>query len=88
MLILTKNIRTKMEEIVMKVIKKKNLLKKLAVTTAVTCVVALSISACGKKNKVNENQDPLTGQDTSQSSEAASEGGSDGENGEIGRAHV
>ena len=53
MLILTKNIRTKMEEIVMKVIKKKNLLKKLAVTTAVTCVVALSISACGKKNKVN-----------------------------------
>ena len=68
----------------MKVIKKKNLLKKLAVTTAVTCVVALSISACGKKNKVNENQDPLTGQDTSQSSEAASEGGSDGENGESG----
>ncbi len=68
----------------MKVIKKKNLLKKLAVATAVTCVVALSISACGKKNKVNENQDPLTGQDTSQSSEAASEGGSDGENGESG----
>lgn len=66
----------------MKVIKKKNVLKMLAVTTAVTCAVALSISACGKKDKVNDNQDPLTGQDTSQSSEATENSSGDGENGD------
>ena len=54
----------------MKIIKKRSTLKKIAVTTAVTCAVALSITACGNKNKVNENQDPLTGQDTNQSSQA------------------
>lgn len=64
----------------MKVIKKKSILKKAAVATAVTCAVALSISACGKKDKVNENQDPLTGQDTSQSSEATQEGSGEGDN--------
>lgn len=68
----------------MKVIKKKSVLKKIAVTTAVTCAVALSISACGKKNKVNENQDPLTGQDTSQSTEATEGNGGTGETGETG----
>lgn len=67
----------------MKVIKKKSVLKKLAVTTAVTCAVALSISACGKKDKVNDNQDPLTGQ-TSQSSESTQEGSDDGNSGENG----
>lgn len=73
----------------MKVIKKKSVLKKIAVTTAVTCAVALSISACGKKNKVNENQDPLTGQDTNQSSQApennsGEDGSGNGETGENG----
>lgn len=67
----------------MKVIKKKSVLKKLAVTTAVTCAVALSISACGKKDKVNDNQDPLTGQ-TSQSSESTQEGSDDSNSGENG----
>lgn len=67
----------------MKVIKKKSVLKKLAVTTAVTCAVALSISACGKKDKVNDNQDPLTGQ-TSQSSESTQEGSDNGNSGENG----
>lgn len=68
----------------MKVIKKKSLLKKVAVTTAVTCAVALSISACGKKNKVNENQDPLTGQDTNQSSQAPENNSGDDGNGDNG----
>lgn len=69
----------------MKIIKKRSTLKKIAVTTAVTCAVALSISACGSKNKVNENQDPLTGQDTNQGSQAQdnNNNGDDG-NGENG----
>lgn len=67
----------------MKVIKKKSVLKKIAVTTAVTCAVALSITACGKKDKVNDNQDPLTGQ-TSQSPESTQEGSGDGNSGENG----
>lgn len=61
----------------MKVIKKKSNFKKAAAVTAVTCAVALSISACGRKDKVNENQDPLTGQDTTQSSQATQESGAD-----------
>ena len=81
---MTKNIRTKREEIVMKVIKKKSFFKKAAAVTAVTCAVALSISACGRKDKVNENQDPLTGQDTSQSSQATQESGGDADSGDNG----
>lgn len=71
----------------MKVKKKKNVLKKLAVTTAITCAVALSISACGRKDKVNDNQDPLTGQ-TSQSPESTQEGSNDGNSGENGDGAV
>ncbi len=67
----------------MKVIKKKSMFKKVAVTTALTCAVALCVSACGKKDKVNDNQDPLTGQ-TSQSSESSQEGSSEGGSGENG----
>lgn len=71
----------------MKVIKKKSVLKKIAVTTAVTCAVALSISACGRKDKVNDNQDPLTGQ-TTQSPESTQEGSNDGNSGENGDGAV
>lgn len=59
--------------------KKKKLLKKLTVAAAVSCALMLSLSACGsKKGNVNENQDPLTGEDmsdTSESTENDTEGG-------------
>ena len=48
--------------------KKKNSLRKLAVMTAAVGLIAFSLAACGRKDKVNDNQDPLTGQDTTQSS--------------------
>lgn len=53
--------------------KKKNSLKKFAVMTTAVCLIAFLLEACGRKDKANDNQDPLTGQDTTQS-------GIDGEN--------
>lgn len=47
-----------------------------AILAALCCVCALSISACGKKDNRNENKDPITGADQSQSSESGSEEGS------------
>jgi len=44
--------------------RKKNVLKKFAAAAVIACALTLSLSACGKKDKVNENQDPLTGEDT------------------------
>lgn len=45
---------------------KKNSLRKFAIVTAAVGLVAFSLSACGRKDKANDNQDPLTGQDTTQ----------------------
>lgn len=47
-----------------------------AILAALCCVCALSIAACGKKDNRNENKDPITGADQSQSSESGSEEGS------------
>ena len=67
---------------------KKNLILKLnkkrpavrrAVLAAICCVCVLSISACGKKDNRNENRDPITGADQSQTNESSSEdNGSEG----------
>lgn len=57
--------------------KKKNLLARKAMLAAVCFACALSMSACGKKNNANENRDPLTGQDMSQTNESGTEGGSE-----------
>lgn len=80
-----------------KIMKKMCLLNKKSSTVrrailAAMCVTcALSISACGKRDNRNENKDPITGADQSQtnesgsaegSSEGASEGGSDTANGD------
>lgn len=51
--------------------------KMMLAAMALTC--ALSLAACGNKNKTNENKDPLTGEDTSQTDESSS-ADSDGEN--------
>lgn len=60
--------------------KKKKLLKKLTVAAAVSCALVLSLSACGsKKGNVNENQDPLTGEDMSDTSESTEDNGTNGE---------
>lgn len=48
-----------------------------AVLTAVCLTCALSISACGKRSNTNQNKDPLTGVDQSQTNES---GSSDGAN--------
>lgn len=60
--------------------RKKNLLRKFAVAAVIACALTLSLSACGKKNKVNENQDPLTGEDLTNTQEATQNNGEDGEN--------
>lgn len=63
--------------------KKKDLLKKLTVAAVLSCALALSLSACGnKKGNVNENQDPLTGEDMSNTSEST--GNNDNNQGEGG----
>ncbi|MDE7322142.1 MAG: hypothetical protein K2N73_05335 [Lachnospiraceae bacterium] len=50
-----------------------------AVLTAVCLTCALSISACGKRSNTNQNKDPLTGVDQSQTNESgSSDGGSEG----------
>ncbi|MCM1184887.1 MAG: hypothetical protein NC337_16080 [Roseburia sp.] len=52
--------------------------KMMLAAMALTC--ALALSACGNKNKTNENKDPLTGEDMSQTDESSTEDSS-GENG-------
>ena len=65
--------------------RKKTSFKKQIAVTAIVCAVALSLWACGKKNKVNDNQDPLTGEDLNQTQESTTQDGSEGEeNGENG----
>lgn len=50
-----------------------------AVLAALCVTCALSVSACGKKDNRNENKDPVTGADQSQTNESGStEGGSEG----------
>lgn len=64
--------------------RKKNVFKRLTVAAAIACALTLSLSACGKKDKVNDNQDPLTGEDLSntqqQTENNGENGGDDGEN--------
>lgn len=73
------------------ILNKKSSTVRRAVLAAVCVVCALSISACGKKDNRNENKDPITGADQSQTnesgsaengSEGSSEGGSDTANGD------
>lgn len=65
--------------------RKKTSFKKQIAVTAIVCAVALSLWACGKKNKVNDNQDPLTGEDLNQTQESTTQDGGEGEeNGENG----
>jgi len=67
--------RNLMEEKIMK----KNLAVHKAVLTALCVTCALSVSACGKKDNRNENKNPITGADQSQTNESANaEGGSEG----------
>ncbi len=57
---------------------KKSMARK-AVLTAVCLTCVLSISACGKRSNTNQNKDPLTGVDQSQSNESgSSDGANDG----------
>lgn len=83
-----------MEENIMKknwIMNKKSPTVRKAILAALCCVCALSISACGKKDNRNENKDPITGADQSQTNESGSaengsegstEGGSDTANGD------
>lgn len=56
--------------------KKKSLFVHKAVLTAICLACTLSMTACGSKNKTNENKDPLTGEDMSQTEESSGEAGS------------
>ncbi|MBD5452486.1 MAG: hypothetical protein HDR25_07585 [Lachnospiraceae bacterium] len=58
--------------------RKKNLLRKLAVAAAIACV--LTLSACGSKNKVNDNQDPLTGEDLNNTQQTTENNDENGDN--------
>ncbi len=49
-------------------------LKRRTLITAVCVTCVLSLSACGKKNNNNENKDPLTGEDMSQTENGSDEG--------------
>lgn len=55
---------------------KKNLTVHRAVLAALCVTCTLSISACGKKDNRNENKDPITGADQSQTNESGSMEGS------------
>jgi len=57
--------------------RKKNGFKKQIAAAAIVCAVSLSLFACGKKDKVNDNQDPLTGQDQNQTQESTTQDGSE-----------
>ena len=56
--------------------KSSNVRRAILAAMCVTC--ALSISACGKKDNRNENKDPITGADQSQTNESGSTEGSSG----------
>lgn len=61
-----------------KVMMKKSATAHKAMLAAVCFACALSVSACGKKDNRNENKDPVTGADQSQTNESgSSEGGSE-----------
>lgn len=61
--------------------KKKKLFKKFTVA-AVSCALILSLSACGsKKDNINENQDPLTGEDMSDTEQSTENNGNGTEGG-------
>ena len=60
--------------------RKKNLLRKLAVAAAIACALTLSLSACGSKNKVNDNQDPLTGEDLNNTQQSTTNNDENGDN--------
>ena len=73
------------------ILNKKSSTVRKAVFAAVCITCALSVSACGKKDNRNENKDPITGADQSQTNESGSavggsegstEGGSDTANGD------
>lgn len=59
-----------------KVMMKKSSTAQKAVLAAICFACALSVSACGKRDNRNENKDPVTGADQSQTNESgSSEGG-------------
>jgi len=59
-----------------KIILKKGSTAQKAVLAAICFACALSVSACGKRDNRNENKDPVTGADQSQTNESgSSEGG-------------
>ena len=60
--------------------RKKNVFRKLAVTAAIACALTLSLSACGSKNKVNDNQDPLTGEDLNNTQQTTENNDENGDN--------
>ncbi|GFI24170.1 hypothetical protein IMSAGC011_02966 [Lachnospiraceae bacterium] len=61
-----------------KTIIKKGSTAQKAMLTAICFACALSVSACGKRDNRNENKDPITGADQSQTNESAgNEGGSE-----------
>ncbi|MDE7268403.1 MAG: hypothetical protein K2N89_13150 [Lachnospiraceae bacterium] len=60
--------------------RKKNLLRKLTVAAAIACALTLSLSACGSKNKVNDNQDPLTGEDLNNTQQSTANNDENGNN--------
>lgn len=61
-----------------KIILKKGSTAQKAILAAVCFACALSVSACGKRDNRNENKDPITGADQSQTNESnSSEGGSE-----------
>ena len=61
------------------VLNKRSSTVRKAVFAAVCITCALSVSACGKKDNRNENKDPITGADQSQTNESGSnENGSEG----------
>ncbi|MDE6619194.1 MAG: hypothetical protein K2K74_01640 [Lachnospiraceae bacterium] len=59
------------------ILNRKNSTVRRAVLAAVCVICALSVSACGKKDNRNENRDPITGADQSQTNESGSEGGTE-----------
>lgn len=65
-----------------KIILKKGSTAQKAAFAAVCFACALSVSACGKRDNRNENKDPITGADQSQTNESNSdEGGSETDSG-------
>lgn len=70
--------------------KKNGLLTRKALLAALCFTCVFSISACGKRSNTNQNKDPLTGVDQSQTDESGtggSEGSSEGASGSEGGDH-